>query len=77
MALARIQASIINRLIDLDKLSEENAEAILGIEEELSGEQVDKILLEEYKVSEFHLLVAKSRAFNITPFNAAKYHVDD
>ena len=77
MALARIKATIVNKLIELGKLSEENAETILGIEEELSGEQVDKLLIEEYKVGEFHLLVAKGRAFRLAPFNAAKYMVDD
>ncbi|MGB0370382.1 MAG: GspE/PulE family protein [Opitutales bacterium] len=77
MALARIQATIVNHLIDLGKLSEEDAETILSTEEELAGEQVDKMLIEEHKVSEFFLLVAKSRAFNMSPFNASKYSVDE
>ena len=77
MALARIQAKIIQKLTELGKLSEENAETILNIEEELSGDQVDKMLIEQYKIKEFYLLVAKGRAFNLTPFNAAKYQVDE
>ena len=51
MALARIEVAIISKLIELGKLSEEDAKKILGLEEELLGEQVDKLLIEDYKVS--------------------------
>jgi len=77
MALARIQASIVKHLLNKGQLSEAQYSAIHDKEEELSGEAVDKILLEDYKISEFQLLAAKGRAFDISPINVKKCLVND
>lgn len=38
---------------------------------------MEKLLIEEYKVSEFQILVAKSRAFDLNPFNAKNFRPDE
>ncbi|MGF1450076.1 MAG: GspE/PulE family protein [Opitutales bacterium] len=70
MVLPRLQASIVHNLKDLKLLSDEQAESVLGSKEELSGNELDQVLHEEFKVTPFQLLVAKSRAFNLSPFAA-------
>jgi len=77
MALARIQAAIVKNLREIERLSDEDAERILNTPEELSGDAVEKLLMEDYEVTEFQMLVAKSRAFDLSPFNASKLIVDD
>lgn len=77
MALARIQASIVNHLIDLRFLSREVGDELIHSREELSGEAIEKHLTEEHKITEYQLLVAKSRAFGISPFNARHYIATD
>lgn len=69
MALARIQTSIVNHLKALGVLDEEKSRKLI-FGEDMSGEALDKLLLSEFKVSEFQLLVAKGRAFGITPLDA-------
>ena len=70
MALARIQTTIIGNLKDLGGLSDKQAGKIIEAKEEISGEVMEKLLMEDYGVSEFQLLAAKSRAFDLNPFNA-------
>ncbi|NRA27559.1 MAG: Flp pilus assembly complex ATPase component TadA [Opitutales bacterium] len=77
MALARIQVNILSKLSEFGNLDEEAIKEILSIEEELSGEAVDNMLLEKYGVSEFQLLVAKAKAFDLTPFNASLFQVSE
>ena len=38
---------------------------------------METLLMEAYKVSEFQILVAKSRAFDLNPFNARSYRIND
>lgn len=77
MPLARIQASIINHLKDLGGLTEEVAEELIASPEEMSGEAVEALLLSEHGINHFQLQVAKSRAFGLFPFNAARYDRDE
>ena len=70
MALARIQTAIVDNLKELGSLSDEQAAKIIEAKEEISGEVMEKLLMEDYDVSGFQLLAAKSRAFDINPFNA-------
>jgi len=76
MALARIQTSIVNHLKTLGVLDEEKAKKLI-FGEDMSGEALDKVLLGEYKVSEFQLLVAKGRAFGMTPLDAPEMKADE
>ena len=70
MALARIQTAIIGNLKELGSLSEEEAAKIIEVKEEISGEAMEKLLMEDYGVSRFQFLAATSRAFDLNPFNA-------
>ncbi|HVU38218.1 MAG TPA: GspE/PulE family protein [Opitutales bacterium] len=77
MALARIQAAVVNGLKDLGKLTEEQAGALLNSSEDMSGENLGKLLQTEYKVSDFSLLTARSRAFGLSPFHVRNFSVDE
>lgn len=77
MALARIQTSIVKNLLQYGQLSDTQFQAIVETEEEMSGEAVEKLLLEEYKITEFKLLQAKAKAFGITPINVGKCLVNE
>lgn len=69
MALARIQTSIVKNLLDMGRLTQAQYNTITGTEEEMSGDAVEKLLAEEYKISAFQLLIAKGRAFGMAPVN--------
>ena len=69
MALARIQAAIVKNLLEMGRLTEAQYRTIVDTEEELSGEAVERLLSEEYKISQFQLLIAKGRAFDLPPIN--------
>jgi type IV pilus assembly protein PilB len=77
MALARIQASIVNHLKSLHKLTEKQAEALINSAADMSGDGLAKVLTTEYKVSDFALLTARSRAFGLSPFHARSFSVDE
>jgi type IV pilus assembly protein PilB len=77
MPLPRIQSTIIGQLRLMGRLSEAQTDALLRSPNELSGEAVDELLAREYKISSFSLLIAKARAFQMTPFNAAHFVVGD
>ncbi len=77
MALARIQASIVDNLNKLGKLTEEQAGMIIDTPEELSGEAVENLLMQDYGITEFQLLVAKSKAFKIAPVNVRNIRADE
>lgn len=69
MALARIQTSIVNNLKALSVIDDEKAKKLI-YGDDMSGDALEKLLLSDYKVSEFQLLAAKGRAFGINPLNA-------
>jgi type IV pilus assembly protein PilB len=77
MALARIQAAVVNGLKDLNKLTDEQAAGLINSSEDMSGEGLGKLLQTEYKVSDFALLTARSRAFGLNPFHARNFQVDE
>jgi len=69
MALPRIQTSIVQNLLQMEQLTESQFKAITETEEEMSGDAVERLLAEEYKISQFKLLVAKASAFDLAPIN--------
>ena len=76
MALGKIHQQIIGRLEEMDRISGEQKEAILGTPGDLTGEALDKLLQEEYKITELQLLVAKARAHGLTPYNVQRYQLN-
>ncbi len=78
MPLPRIQTSIINHLVELRQLTEEQADSIINSpDESMTLEAMEKLLIEEYNLTEFKILVAKSKAFDLNPFNAKNYVADE
>ncbi|MEN8790629.1 MAG: GspE/PulE family protein [Lentimonas sp.] len=77
MALARIQTSIVKNLLDTGHLSEEQFQKITNTEEGLSGEAVELLLSTDYKITQFQLLVAKGKAFDLSPVNITKCMVNE
>lgn len=69
MALARIQTSIVQNLLEAGHLTDAQFKTIVGTEEEMSGDAMEKLLAENYKISQFQLLVAKGKAFDLAPVN--------
>ncbi len=72
MSLGKLQTTIIKNLRQFDQLNDEQVEAIVNGSSEMTGEALDQLLSEEYKVSSEYLLVSKARAFRMSPFNAAR-----
>jgi type IV pilus assembly protein PilB len=70
MALARTQILILRELVALGRLPAAEAEALAATELDLAGEALDQHLIEHFKLTEVHLLLAKGRAFDMPAFNA-------
>jgi len=77
MPLPRLQAAIVTYLRDLQKLTPEQADDLLNTKEDLTGEKMEKVLTQDCGVSEFQLLVAKSKAFGINPFTGRNFEVTE
>ncbi|WP_438482180.1 GspE/PulE family protein [Oleiharenicola lentus] len=75
MPLGRVQTQIVDKLVDMGKLSTEQKTALLARPDEPTGDQLDQILLTEYKITNFPLQLAKCRALGLTPFNVARFKV--
>jgi len=77
MALARIQTAILQNLLKMGHLSDGQYRNIADTEEEMTGETMEKLLAEEYKISQHQLLFAKSQAFDLTPVNIRRCMVTE
>ena len=75
MPLGKIQLQIVSKLVEMGRLSEEQRTALSARPEDLSGNALDRLLQEEYRVSPFQCVVAKARALNLAPFNVAHFRV--
>ncbi|MBI5689555.1 MAG: type II/IV secretion system protein [Verrucomicrobia bacterium] len=75
MPLGKIQLQIVSKLVEMGRLDEEKQKALKERPEDLSGDALDKLLQEEFKISAFQCLVAKARALNLSPYNVAHYRV--
>ncbi|MFU8847227.1 MAG: GspE/PulE family protein [Opitutales bacterium] len=77
MALARIQVTILQNLVKRGHLSDGQFSVIADSDEEMSGDVIEKLLTESYKISQFQLLSAKSEAYGLTPVNVARCLVSE
>jgi type IV pilus assembly protein PilB len=75
MALGKIQSQIVGQLVTMQRLTTEQRETIAAMPGELTGEALDKLLAEDYRITPFQLLVSKGRALGLAPFNVARYRV--
>jgi len=60
MALGKIQTQIVAKLEEWGRLTAEQRTEIVARPEDFSGEALDKLLQEDYKVAPFQLLTAKA-----------------
>jgi type IV pilus assembly protein PilB len=75
MALGKVQQQIIAKLEEMNRLTSEQEEAILATPGDLTGEALDKLLQDEYRITDFQLLVAKARAHGLAPYNVQRYQI--
>jgi len=75
MALGKVQQQIVAKLEEMNRLSTEQVEIILATPGDLTGEALDKLLQEEYRITDFQLLVARARAHGLAPFNAQRLQI--
>ncbi len=75
MPLGKIQLQIVSKLVDMGRLTADQRTALGARTDDLSGDALDKLLQEEFKISAFQCLVAKARALNLSPYNVAHYRV--
>ncbi len=76
MALGRIQSALVKKLVEMKLLDADASERILTMSQELTGSALDEILLKEHGLTEFRILVAKSRVFGMNPINVSRFVVD-
>jgi type IV pilus assembly protein PilB len=75
MPLGKIQLQIVAKLVEMGRLDADQRAALSARPEDLSGNALDKLLQEEFKVTAFQCLVAKSRALHLSPYNVAHYRM--
>jgi type IV pilus assembly protein PilB len=75
MPLGKIQLQVVSKLVEMGRLSDEQRAALVGRQDDVTGDALDKLLQEEYRITSFQCLVAKARALNLSPFNAARYKI--
>jgi type IV pilus assembly protein PilB len=75
MALGKIQTQIVAKLEEWGRLTAEQRTEIVARPEDFSGEALDKLLQEDYRITPFQLLTAKARALGLAPYNVTRYRV--
>ncbi|HVS53881.1 MAG TPA: GspE/PulE family protein [Opitutaceae bacterium] len=75
MPLGKIQLQIVSKLVEMGRLDADQRSALATRSDDLSGDALDKLLQEDFRVTAFQCLVAKARALNLSPFNVAHYRV--
>ena len=75
MSLGKVQTHILERLVEMGRLTEDQSAEIAATPEEVTGDALDKALAETHGIPAFTLLVAKSRALGFAPCNVARCRV--
>ena len=75
MPLGKVQLQIIAKLVEMGRLDIDQRNALAERPDDLSGNALDKLLHDEFKVSELQCLVAKARALNLSPYNVSRYKI--
>ncbi|MBW8782477.1 MAG: type II/IV secretion system protein [Verrucomicrobia bacterium] len=75
MPLGKIQSLIVAKLVEAGRLTTEQRDALVQHPADLSGDALDRLLQEEYRVTVFQIFVARARAAGLAPFNVARYRV--
>lgn len=72
MPLGKIQLQIVAKLVQLGRLTHEQMSALAARPDDLSGDVLDKLLQQEFKLTAWQCFVAKARAFNLSPVNVTR-----
>lgn len=72
MSLGKIQSQIVTALVEKGRLTSDDHAALQARPEEVTGEALDRVLQDEYKVGPWHLLLAKAHAHKLGPCHVAR-----
>ncbi|HTQ31967.1 MAG TPA: GspE/PulE family protein [Opitutaceae bacterium] len=75
MPLGKVQTQIIANLEEMELLTAEQREAIAAVPGEPTGDVLDKLLQDDYRLTPFQILIAKGRALGLAPYNVSHYRV--
>ncbi|MCX6936651.1 MAG: GspE/PulE family protein [Verrucomicrobia bacterium] len=75
MPLGKLQQQIVQQLEKQGRITHEKVEELSSRPEEIAGDELDRILLENYSVTATQLFVAKALAYHLAPFFASKFRV--
>lgn len=75
MPLGKLQLQIIQQLEQQQRLSLEQVEALASRPDEISGDGLDKLLRDQFAVTDKQLFVARARAYGLAPFFADRFRV--
>jgi type IV pilus assembly protein PilB len=75
MPLGKLQFQIIQQLESQGRLNAEQVQAISSRPEEISGDDLDKLLTGTHGITQSQLFVAKARAYHLTPFFLSRFRV--
>ncbi|HEY5551227.1 MAG TPA: ATPase, T2SS/T4P/T4SS family, partial [Opitutaceae bacterium] len=76
MPLGRLQSQLIEKLEEMGRLNAEQRAAIINHPQELNGEALDQVLQNDYKLTPFQVLLAKSKAYGLPPFLVNRYRIN-
>jgi len=75
MALAKIQAQIVAELVAMERITAAQRDAIEALPGDTSGEALEKLLQDDYKVTAFQLLAARAHAHRLAPCHVAHVRI--
>ncbi len=75
MPLGKLQQQIVQQLEKQGRLDPEQVSALSSRPDEISGDDLDKLLQDKHGVTSTQLFVAKARAYQLAPFFAAKFRI--
>jgi type IV pilus assembly protein PilB len=76
MPLGKLQLQIVQQLEHQGRLTAEQRDEISSRPDEISGDDLDKLLTDKHGVTTTQLFVAKARAYHLAPFFASRFRVN-
>lgn len=77
MALPRVLRTMLLELVRDEKLTMDAAQEVIASADDMSGSDLDAILIDKYSVSELSIHFAKAAAVGMSTFNAKNFRVSD
>jgi type IV pilus assembly protein PilB len=75
MPLGKFQLQILSQLEEMERLTTVQHQTVASRPDEMTGDELDKLLQDEFHITAFQLLVAKAKAFGLAPYNVSRYRV--